>query len=355
MTNRETADAPPLPGMPSATQATAASALGLRARRPKGQLRITAYGCDADERALFRRIGAEIGIEMIITDEPLSGANIELAEGQSHVSVGHKTDITNAQLLALHQVGVRYISTRSIGYDHIDIAYAEGLGIRVEGVSYSPGSVADYTLMLMLMSLRHAVATLIRTSRGDYRLGRARGRELGDLTVGVIGVGRIGTAVIDRLRGFGCRVLAHDSRRNSGAHFVDLDELLAQCDVVTLHAPLTRDTHHLLSAERIADMKTGAVVINTARGGLVDTDSLLRALEGGQLGGAALDVLEDEHSLFYADHSNHPLETERFRRLQQLPNVIISPHTAYYTDHALADIVENSLLNCLRYQEEKNV
>ena len=177
-----------------------------------------------------------------------------------------------------------------------------------------------------------------------------RGRELRDLTVGVIGTGRIGAAVIDRLRGFGCRILAHDSRPTTTADYVSLDVLLRQSDIVTLHTPLTVDTYHLLNRRRIEQMKFGAFIINTGRGSLIDTEALVALLENGRLGGAALDVLEGEEGIFYADCSNKPIESELLLRLQQLPNVLISPHTAYYTDHALRDTVENSIINCLKFE-----
>jgi D-specific alpha-keto acid dehydrogenase len=251
-------------------------------------------------------------------------------------------------LRALSEAGVAYISTRSIGYNHISVGYAESVGIRVENVAYSPDSVADYTLMLMLMVIRQAKSTIHRADLHDYRLNEVRGRELRDLTVGVVGTGRIGTAVIDRLRGFGCRILAHDQRPK--ADHVPLDELVRQSDIVTLHTPLTADTHHLLSRRRLARMKHGACVINTGRGALLDTEALVEALEGGRLGGAALDVVEGEEGIFYADCRTRSIESKLLLRLQDLPNVVITPHTAYYTDHALSDTVENSIINCLRFE-----
>jgi D-specific alpha-keto acid dehydrogenase len=169
----------------------------------------------------------------------------------------------------------------------------------------------------------------------------------------VIGTGRIGAAVMDRLRGFGCRVLAHDSRPEAAADYVPLDELLAQSDLVTLHTPLTAQTHHLLNRQRIERLKPGAFVINTGRGALLDTDALLPALESGRLGGAALDVLEGEEGIFYADCRNEVIESTALLRLHKLPNVLISPHTAYYTDHALRDTVENSLANCVQFDQRK--
>lgn len=290
------------------------------------------------------------GIRLAITEAAVSAANIELAFGNRCISVGHKTQITKSTLLALSRAGVTYISTRSIGYNHIDVKYAESVGISVENVAYSPDSVADYTLMLMLMAVRDAKSIVHRTEVHDYRLNDVRGKELRDLTVGVIGTGRIGTAVMDRLRGFGCRILAYDNRPNASADYVSLDELLRQSDIVTLHTPLTPDTHHLLNARRIELMKDDAFIVNTGRGPLLDTEALISALEGGRLGGAALDVLEGEEGIFYADCRDRPIESEALLRLQKLPNVLISPHTAYYTDHALSDTVENSIVNCLRFE-----
>jgi D-specific alpha-keto acid dehydrogenase len=202
----------------------------------------------------------------------------------------------------------------------------------------------------MLMALRNAKSVIRRADTHDYRLSDVRGKELRDLTVGVVGTGRIGTAVIDRLRGFGCRILACDNRPKTAARHLPLDTLLHQSDIVTLHAPLHADTHHLLNRQRIDQLKPGALVINTGRGALLDTEALVEALERGRLGGAALDVLEGEEGIFYADCSTQPIESKLLLRLQELPNVIISPHTAYYTDHALSDMVENSIVNCLNFE-----
>ncbi|MEV0702177.1 D-lactate dehydrogenase VanH [Saccharopolyspora sp. NPDC050389] len=311
---------------------------------------LTVFGCSQDEAAVFREMGARLGVSPTIVESAVCETNAELARGSRCISVNHKTQITNSTLLALGKAGVEHISTRSIGYDHIDLEYAERVGISVGNVAYSPDSVADYTLMLMLMAVRHAKSTIRRTDSHDYRLSETRGKELRDLTVGVVGTGRIGTAVIDRLRGFGCRVLAHDRPAHASADHVPLDELIEQSDIVTLHTPLTADTHHLLDRHRIERMKTGAYVVNTGRGPLLDTEALLSALESGRLGGAALDVLEGEEGIFYADCRNRHLENEALVRLQRLPDVLISPHSAYYTEHALRDIVENSLINCLNFE-----
>jgi D-specific alpha-keto acid dehydrogenase len=287
-----------------------------------------------------------------VTDTAVCEDNLELVSGNRCISVGHKSQITEPILLALCQAGVRYISTRSVGYNHIDMKCAERVGISVENVAYSPDSVADYTLMLMLMAVRGAASTIGRAKIHDYRLNDVRGKELRDLTIGVVGTGRIGAAVIDRVRAFGCPVLAYDPRPTAPAAYVPLDSLLRSSDVVTLHAPLTPETHHLLDRRRIENMPRGAFIINTGRGGLIDTEALLSALEGGHLGGAALDVLEGEEGVFYADHRETPTKHPALLRLQQLPNVLITPHTAYYTEHALRDAIENTIVNCLRFERD---
>jgi D-specific alpha-keto acid dehydrogenase len=310
---------------------------------------ITVYGCGQDEAALFRETALRLGVAPTITEAAVSETNAELAGGNRCISVGHKTRITESVLRALSRAGVTYISTRSIGCNHIDVEYAASVGITVENIVYSPDSVADYTLMLMLMAVRNAKSTVRRSDRHDYRLNEVRGKELRDLTIGVVGTGRIGSAVVERLRGFGSRILAYDRRPAPSAENVSLDDLLRLSDMVTLHAPLTPDTHHLLDRRRIERMKRGAFVVNTGRGSLIDTEALVSALEGGRLGGAALDVIEGEEGIFYSDCRNKHIESKALLRLQEMPNVLITPHTAYYTEHALIDTVENSIANCLKY------
>ncbi|MEU5691690.1 NAD(P)-dependent oxidoreductase [Actinosynnema sp. NPDC020468] len=290
------------------------------------------------------------GVVPRITAAPVSEVNVGLAAGNRCVSVGHKARVTDSTLRALARVGVEYLSTRSIGFNHLDVAYAESVGIAVGNVAYSPQSVADYTVMLMLMAVRNAKTTIRRADVHDYRLNDVRGRELRDLTVGIVGTGRIGSAVVDRLWGFGCRVLAYDNRPRNSADYVPLDELAQLSDIVSLHVPLDAGTRHLLGRERLARLKDGAIVVNTARGGLVDTGALVEELESGRLGGAALDVLEGEEGIFYSDFRDEPVGNALLARLQRMPNVLISPHTAYYTDHALSDTVANSLINCVNFE-----
>ncbi|WP_103355715.1 NAD(P)-dependent oxidoreductase [Amycolatopsis sp. CA-128772] len=319
-------------------------------RRGVSAVGVAVYGCQADEAALFREVGARLGVRVTLAGGELDEGTAGLAGGHRCVSVGHKSPVSHAVLRALERVGVRYVSTRSVGYDHIDVRYADSLGIVVGNVAYSPDSVADYTLMLMLMAVRDAKSVLSRAEAGDFRLDDARGKELRELTVGVVGTGRIGSAVVERLQGFGGRVVAFDSCPRAGIDYVHLDELVRVSDIVTLHTPLTGETRHLLDRRRLGLMKPGAFVVNTGRGSLLDTEALVAALENGRLGGAALDVLEGEEGVFYADRRGQPAGSELLARLQKLPNVVITPHTAYYTDRALRDTVENSVLNCLGFE-----
>lgn len=338
----------------SSTSSAAAAAYLHDARIDAGRtvrkLGISVFGCGQDEASLFREMALCLGIALITTDAGIGEATIDLVSGNRCISVDHRTRIASPTLVALSRAGVRYICTRSAGSDHIDVPCAESLGIEVENVDYSPDSVADYTLMLMLMAVRHVGSTVSRAQIHDYRLHDVRGRELRDLTIGVVGTGRIGAAVITRLRAFGSRVLAYDRCPGTTAEYVSLGELIRRSDIVTLHTPLSADTHHLLNRQRIGEMKDGAVVVNTGRGSLLDTHALLSALESGRLGGAALDVLEGEEGVFYRDHRQRPVDNQLLLRLHRLANVLITPHTAYYTDHALRDVVEQTLTNCLRYE-----
>jgi D-specific alpha-keto acid dehydrogenase len=318
-------------------------------------LKITVYSCEQDEADIFNELSPRFGVAPTITGDPVSETSVISVPGNRCISVGHKSKISGRELRALKEAGVEYVCTRSIGFDHIDLNAAGKLGIVVENVVYAPDGVADYTLMLMLMAIRNAKETVSSVTKHDFRLGSVRGKDLRDMTVGVVGVGHIGKAVIRRLQGFGCRVLAYNNHRKAAAaaDFVSLPELLHKSDIVTLHVPLNTDTHHFIGREQIESMKHGAFLINTGRGALVDTDALIVALEHGKLGGAALDVLEGEEGLFYFDCATRPVDNHFLLRLQQLPNAIVTPHTAYYTGRALYDTVEQTLVNCLSFERNR--
>lgn len=312
-------------------------------------IEITIFNYEEDEAEAFRALSPQAGVTPVILTEPANPDSIPHPCSRC-ISVGHKTRITEPDLSALQKAGVRYICTRSIGYDHIDIPAAGKLGITVENVAYPPDGVADYTLMLILMALRSVKSTLQHVENHDFRLPSVRGKELHSLTVGVVGAGHIGRAVIQRLRAFGCHILICDTMAEDS---VPLHELLAGSDIVTLHVPLHDATRHMIGKKQLAAMKQDAILVNTARGALVDTEALIAALESRRLGGAALDVLEEEEKAFYSDYSEKPLSHPFLSKLQEMPNVIITPHTAYYTRHVLDDTVEKTLLNCIAFERKQ--
>lgn len=314
---------------------------------------ITVYGCERDEAKAFGALAPRFGVVPVITNAAPSEATAKLSPGNQCISVGHKSEVTGSTIAALKNAGVKYISTRSVGFNHIDMKVAKDMGIAVGNVAYSPGSVADYTLMLMLMAIRGAKSIVSSAERNDFRLDTARGKELRDMTVGVLGTGHIGKAVIERLRGFGCHVLAHSRSKKASADYVSLHDLLQKSDILTIHVPLDTDTYHLIGREQIETMKQGAFLINTARGGIVDTDALIKSLQTGRLGGAALDVLEGEEGLFYFDCTQRPIDNQFLLELQKMPNVIITPHTAYHTERALHDTVKKTILNCLDFERRQ--
>ena len=332
----------------AASPPTSSSSATERAR----PLRITVYSCEPDEAEVFDRLSPRFGVLPTLTSATVSDVGGYPTPRNRCISVGHKSELPAPTLRALKDAGVEYISTRSIGVDHIDLDAAEALGITVENVVYAPDGVADFTVMLMLMAIRDAPAMAMAMAMANRHggLGTARGRELRDMTVGVVGVGRIGGAVVQRLQGFGCRVLAHrGSHTTPGADDVSLAELLRSSDVVTLHLPLTADTFHLIGRAQIDVMKDGAVLVNTARGSLVDTDALIIALEQGRLGGAALDVLEGERGCSGADCPQRADDGDHLARLRRLPNTILTPHVAYYTGRALHEAVESTMVNCVAF------
>ena len=237
-----------------------------------------------DEAEYFQKFSEEYGVELGISRDDPTMENAYLAEGYEYVSI--ITTKIDAELMErFHELGVKMISTRTIGYDHVDIAAAKRLGMHVSNVSYSPECVADYTVMLMLMSIRKMKRIMQREEINDFSLPGIQGRELPNFTVGVLGTGRIGRAVIRDLSGFGCKIYAYDKYENDSvkeyAQYADLDTIYRECDLITLHMPLLDDNFHLIDGDAIAKMKDGVVIVNTARGGLIDTKALIEGIEAG--------------------------------------------------------------------------
>jgi D-specific alpha-keto acid dehydrogenase len=316
---------------------------------------LTVFGCEQDEARLFDELAPRFGVAPTTTSEVVSEASILSVPVNRCISVGHTSEVSQGELRALSAAGVEYVSTRSIGLDHIDLDAAAELGITVENVAYAPDGVADFTLMLILMSIRNATEVVGTAAHPDVRLDTGRGRDLRDMTVGVLGVGRIGRAVVRRLQGFGCRVLACSNGRTTAAaaDLVSFDELLHESDIVTLHLPLTVETYHLIGRREIESMKRGALLVNTARGSLVDTDALIAALASGRLGGAALDVLEGEDGRVRVDRTTPRVDDPNLSRLRELPNAIVTPHIAYRTARTLRETVEATLTNCVIFERNQ--
>jgi D-specific alpha-keto acid dehydrogenase len=235
----------------------------------------------------------------------------------------------------------------------VDLSAADKLGIRVESIAYSPDGVADYAVMLILMALRNAKGMLGRAETGDFSLDCARSPDLREMTVGVVGAGRIGQGVIARLRAFGCRISAYGNANAGETLRASFDEWIGQCDVLTFHLPLTARTRHILNGRNMRQVKDGAYIVNTGRGGLIETEALLTALKAGKLRGAALDVVEGEEDIFYGGHRGERIEKGVFSELCKMSNVIITPHAAFYTRRALIETVENTILKCLEYEGSK--
>ncbi|MDO4292405.1 MAG: D-isomer specific 2-hydroxyacid dehydrogenase family protein [Eubacteriales bacterium] len=310
-------------------------------------MKIAAYNYrDFDEAAYFKKFGKLYGAEILPVREDPTPENAALAQGCEGVSV-ITTPVTAELIEAWKRAGVRHISTRTIGFDHIDLEAAGRCGMAVSNVTYSTGSVADYTVMLILMALRRMKSILKRAEGMDYSLQGNIGRELGGLTVGVVGTGRIGRHVMRNLSGFGCRLLACDPFENEEARrygsYCAQEELFAQSDVITFHTPAEKSSFHLVNADTLGQMKPGVVLVNTARGSIIDTAALIDALESGKVGAAALDVIEGELGIFYGDYKYQVIGHREMSILKDLPNVLMLPHMAFYTENAVSDMVEHSI------------
>jgi D-lactate dehydrogenase len=283
--------------------------------------------------------------------------NASLAKGSECIDI-LTSQMTAGLLKVFADYGVKYVTTRTIGYDHIDIKAAKELGLTVANAPYGPCGVADYTVMLLLMTIRRMKRILERTNIQDYTIKGIQGRELKDLTVGIIGTGRIGRTVLKDLSGFGCRLIAYDlyesaEVKESGVPYVTLEEMWRQADVISLHTPLTSENRHMINEKTISQMKDGVMIINTARGALIDSQALIAGIESGKIGGAGLDVVENEFELYYYDRKSDILNNRELAILRGFPNVTVSHHMAFYTDDCVETVVRDSLLGCKYFVEGK--
>ena len=316
-------------------------------------MKMTVYAVQPEEIPIFRRLEQQGDVAFTLTAEKPSMDNLELLAGADAVNVISDTVITEELWHAWKEQGIRAAVTRTIGMEHMNRGIGESLGIPVFHITYSPASVADYAIMMMLMVLRHVKPMMYRYLGQDYTIAGYLGRELPNMTVGVLGAGRIGTTVLRHLRGFGCRLLYWNRsprpELEETAKMVPLDTLLRESDILSVHLAANGDTIGFLNRERIGSMKPGAILINTARGPLVDTDALIEALESGHLSGAGLDVFDGDRSIYYRDYKNTAVHHRQKAILDAMPNVLMLPHMAYYTDQAMEDMVCNSVKAVMEY------
>ncbi len=316
-------------------------------------MRIFVYSMrEYDELPFFEKYAKEYGVEFGYTTEMPSPENYELAKGYDALSI--LTTPTPAEMIdIMKDYGIKVISTRTIGYDHVDVEHAHKVGMGVANVTYSPETVADYTIMLMLIACRKLKYIMMKGDVQDFTLEGKIGKELSHSTVGIIGTGRIGKTVIRHLSGFGCKMLAYDiypsDEVKKYAEYTDLDTLYRESDIITLHAPATDENYHMLDEETFAKMKDDVIIVNCARGQLIDTDAMIRNLESGKIGFAALDVIERELGIYYNDFSGKIIPDSNMAYLRSMHNVWFSPHTAFYSEVAVANMVENSIIGIKAY------
>lgn len=295
--------------------------------------------------------------KLTFTGAQLDLQTAALAQGYGAVCLFVNDQASADVLERLAAGGTKLIAQRSTGYNNIDLVAATRLGISAMRVSsYSPYSVAEFAVGVLQTLNRRIHRAHNRTREFNFRLGGLMGRDLHGSTVGVVGTGKIGACFSSIMHGFGCKLLGYDVQQNQacidlGMSYVPLDELLEQADTVSLHVPLLPQTHHIINKETLARMKQGAFLVNTSRGGLVDTEALIAALSSGHLAGVALDVYEEEEGKFFQDLSDQVMNDETLARLVTFPNVLVTSHQAFFTENAMTTICETTMANISDFEQ----
>jgi D-lactate dehydrogenase len=312
-------------------------------------MRVAIFSAKNYERTLLDELNAGLRHELVYFDTLLGPGTTSLAAGFPAVSV-FVNDVVDAHVLkALAAGGTKLVATRSTGFNQIDVGAAKTLGVRIVRVTdYSPNSVAEFAVGLLLALNRKIPRAYNRTREGNFALDGLMGFDLVGRTVAVIGTGKIGTVFARIVAGFGCKVLGFDVHHSPefekiGGCYAEAEEIQAVADVISLHCPLTPQTYHIVNARTLAHGKSGALLINTSRGGLVDTEAAIEALKCGQLGGMAIDVYEQEAGLFFKDLSSTVITDDVIQRLVSFPNVIVTGHQAFFTREALGTILATTL------------
>lgn len=293
-------------------------------------------------------------IDVEYTSELLTPATAAKAKGADGVVVYQQLDYTADTLTTLANEGITKMSLRNVGVDNIDMPTAKKLGFKITNVPvYSPNAIAEHAAIQTARILRQTKVLDNKIANGDLRWAPTIGREVRDQVIGVVGTGHIGRVYMQIMEGFGAKVIAYDPFENPAlkqkGYYVDtLDDLYAQADVISLHVPATKENFHMINSETIAKMKDNVVLVNCSRGALVDTDAVIAGLDSGKIFGFVMDTYEDEVGIFNADWQGKDFPDQRLKNLIDRPNVLVTPHTAFYTTHAVRNMVINAFDNNLK-------
>ncbi|MFE7466192.1 2-hydroxyacid dehydrogenase [Streptomyces sp. NPDC057499] len=317
-------------------------------------MEILAFGVQSDEKPLIERAFAGQH-EVRCLDVFLNRDTAPIAAGYEIISTSVNADLGARVLQTLAAGGTQMIAQRSTGFNNIDLDVAERLALRVARVSsYSPYSVAEFAWTLAMAVNRRIIRAVSRTRDFDFRLDGLLGRDMRGRTAGVIGTGKIGEAFTRIALGFGMKLLGWDVAENPacvglGMTYVPREQLLAEADLISLHVPLLPATHHIIDADALARMKDDAILVNSSRGGLIDSTALVAELRAGRFLGVGLDVYEAEAGLFFLDKSLEGIDDDTLARLVTFPNVIVTSHQAYYTEDAVGQIIDTTVRNVADY------
>ncbi|MBQ9413573.1 MAG: 2-hydroxyacid dehydrogenase [Clostridia bacterium] len=320
-------------------------------------MRVAFFDTKPYDKAAFEPCAAAHGLQVTYFDTKLTEDTAALAEGCDAVCVFVNDTVNAAVIDKLYALGVKLIALRSAGYNNVDVRHAFGKVHVVHVPAYSPYAVAEHAMAMLLTSVRRIHKAYNRTREFNFSLNGLTGFDFHGKTVGVIGTGKIGRIFIDICRGFGMRVLAFDKFPADipGVEYVPLSRLFEESDVISLHCPLTEETHHMIDASAMESMKKGVILVNTSRGALVDAEALVTAIKARKVGAACLDVYEEEADVFFEDRSGHILSDDVLSRLISMPNVIVTSHQAFLTEEALANIADTTVSNILSCFENDGI
>ncbi len=325
-------------------------------------MRIAFYSTKPYDRKSFEQKLKRYGDKLVFFEAKLDMHTVSLAKNFDVICC-FVNDLLDANILSsLKNNGIKLIALRCAGYNNVDIKAALKLKLPVVRVpNYTPYAVAEHVVALILSLDRKIHRAHIRVRESDFSLQGLLGFDLHGKTVGIVGTGRIGAVFANIMQGFGCNILGYDSYQSPSCKalenfkYVSFEQLLGQSDIISLHCPLTKETYHLIDQKVISKMKKGVMLINTSRGGLIDTQAVIDGLKDGQIGYLGLDVYEEEENLFFENLSNQIIQDDLFARLQTFPNVLITSHQAFFTQEALNQIAETTLNNIKEFKEGKIV